>query len=602
MGTYHCSNPFFDVAQPKVYPNFHIHTTNPAKFTTFYTEFTFVSQQSKNPLTFGASSRSPLMNRVCILLLFVTQLPTTLLAQIDWGAYSQSFRSGVPDNPAAVGLMLCIRKENNSFWVANESSARFDAVVQDAAFMAIRPHGPVARTTFDTAQAHFFVHGVGPKQAKDYLFRVLEYPGYKVRVPWSVLTRFSDAKLMQQSGLPPMGYIGGYQAPLGNMLIVDLKRKESAVIESTAMVAWESITPVITSIYTSADLDVFLQKLQYPWAKTHPTTTYSLTDLHLPAINSHLVFTLAANIYAKQQVQYQLLRDNKVVRPWQDNEYDNSFIWLKDFSPGRYQLHIRYTAQPNHIRTVAFTVDPAWYQTKLFKLGLGAILALVLGLGLFVYLLVRQQRKTRQEEAKRQKLQLELKALYAQLNPHFVFNALSSIQGLINQQNLQGANQYLADFARLLRESLSHTNREERAVVQECQTIETYLKLEQLRFGFRFSLDVDEQLDPFATNLPLLLWQPILENAVKHGVAHLQQAGTIQVQLTRQGPDLLLHITDNGPGVDPTIPTAGFGISLTQDRIQLLNQLHPNQPIALTFRKVNPTGTSALLTFANWLL
>lgn len=544
------------------------------------------------------------MNLPRLLLLFFLHWPTCLYAQIDWGEYSQSFPAHSLDKPQTVALILAIPKLNNSFWTFRANSVRFDQFAKDTSRHEVRLAEFVARTTFDTARAQFFLHGVNRRNADAYQYRVLEYPGWRVVEPWRAITQFTDSSVIKSSTLPQMAYLGGYKAPLGSMLVLDVRRKGQSPLIATSLVAWESIHPGVSSLYTSADLDVFLQKLQYPWAKSrtdNQPSPYSLTDLKLAATNTNLVYMLNATIYTKKQVQYQLLRDEKVVMPWHDNEYDNSFIWLKDFAPGQYRLRIRYTAQPQHVSDYSFEVDPAWYQSVWFKLVVAGVGTVVAGLGLFVYLLIRQQRKTRQEAANKEKLQLELRALYAQLNPHFVFNALSSIQGLVNQQNLKGANEYLSDFARLMRESLTGSSRDETSLQQELQTLETYLKLEQLRFGFHYTVRVDAQLDVYTTSLPSLLWQPLLENAVKHGVASLQGAGQITVRLDRVEDTMQIRIVDNGKGMNPGSQTNGFGLKLTRDRVQLLNELNPEQPITLTFAIGSATGTDVTLTFTHWL-
>lgn len=447
------------------------------------------------------------------------------------------------------------------------------------------------------------MHGMNKNNAGLYQFRVMEYPGQKIIVPWKTISQFTDSSLIRKSGLPQMAYLGGYKAPLGKMLIVDVKKIGQRSMVATSLVAWESIRPAVSSIYTSADLDIFLQKLQYPWAKSRAPAPaqYSLNNLKLPATNNNLIFVLNANILKKDQVQYELIRNNKVIRPWHDNEYDNSFIWLKDFSPGQYLIRMRYTVQPQHVAEYNFDVEPFWYQSFWFRALVFCAVAATICFFLFVYLLIRQRSKTRQESSNKQKLQLELKTLYAQLNPHFVFNALSSIQGLINSHNLKGANEYLSDFALLMRKSLMNSNKEEMSLHQELQTMKTYLKLEQLRFGFHYSIHVDDDIDLSTTSLPALLWQPLLENAVKHGVATLQQNGRITIRFDKVDNTLLINITDNGKGMRSDESNGGFGLKLTRDRIKLLNELNSEQPITFAFNKLT-SGTGLTLTFTNWFL
>jgi hypothetical protein len=542
------------------------------------------------------------MNKVRSIFFFLISIPTTIYAQINWGDYSQSFESGALDKPETVSLILAIPKENNSFWTSYGKSTRFDEFVKYNSFKDLRLGNIIARTTFDTARAHFFLHGVNVKNALAYQFRVIEYPGQKVIVPWQSITQFTDSTVIRDSGLPQMAYLGGYKAPLGSMLIVDVQKKGSRPIIATNLVAWESIRPKASRIYTSDNLDIFLQKLQYPWARTRTDNTkHSLDNLRIPATNTNLIYVLNAEIYSKSQVQYQLLRDNKIIRPWGDNEYDNSFIWLRDYSPGLYKIQIRYRAQPQHVTEYGFEVEPNWYQTLWFKLVLTGMGIITLALVLFMFLLVRQRSKTKLETEKRQKLYFELQAVYAQLNPHFVFNALSSIQGLINQQDIKGANEYLSDFARLMRESLTNGSKDETPIWQEVQMMETYLKLEKLRFGFSYTIQVDEQLDVYSNNLPSLLWQPLLENAVKHGVASLQQKGRITIRLEKRNDCIIIRIADNGRGIPALETVHGFGLKLTHNRIRLLNELHPEQPVNLVFADNLSSGTEAILTFTHWL-
>ncbi|RFS14192.1 sensor histidine kinase [Emticicia sp. C21] len=543
------------------------------------------------------------MNRVRLFFFLLILIPTSIYAQINWGDYSQSFQSGALDKPETIALILAIPKDNNSFWTIQGNSAHFDEFTKHNSFKDLRLGNIIARTTFDTAKAQFFLHGVNIKNAQAYQFRVIEYPSQKVIAPWQSIIQFTDARVVKDSGLPQMAYLGGYKAPLGSMLVVDVRKKGSRPIIATNLVAWESISPKVSKVYTSDNLDIFLQKLQYPWAKTRTDNTKHLLDkLKLPATNTNLVFVLNAEIYSKSQVQYQLLRNDKIIRPWQDNEFDNSFIWLRDFSPGRYQIHIRYMAQPQHITKYSFEVEPNWYQTLWFKFVLIGIGIIIVALIVFMFLLFRQRNKTKLETEKKQKLYFELQAVYAQLNPHFVFNALSSIQGLINQQDIKGANEYLSDFARLMRESLANGNKDENPLWQELQMMETYLKLEQLRFGFSYTIQVDEQLDVYSNNLPPLLWQPLLENAVKHGVAPLQQTGQISIRIEKRNDSIVISIADNGKGLTGSETTHGFGLKLTRNRIQLLNDLKPEQPISLNLTNGLTTGTEVTITFIHWLL
>ena len=541
------------------------------------------------------------------ILILLSLLPTSraVHAQIDWGAYSQSFPDDATDDPATVALILAIPMDNNSFWERNGNSPHFFELTKDSAFQQARrwvlPTDLVARTTFDTAQAHFFLHGVNPANADAYQYRVLEYPTNRVVVPWHAIDRFTDSALIESSGLPKMAYLGGYKAPLDHTLIVDVRKIGTSQIVATSLISWVSIKPVITNVYTSDNLDAFLKKLQYPWAReNNPGGASPASDpLKLPATDNNLILFLGAKIYHKEQVQYELSRDGRVVIPWKDNDYDNSFTWLKDNAPGAYRLRVRYAVQPQHVREFDFAVSPAWYQSRSFRSMVGVFVLACLGAVVFLVLFFRQKQKARRELANKTKLQLELKTIYAQLNPHFVFNALNSIQGLINKRDIEGANNYLSDFARLMRESLTNSNKGEISLYEEIQGLDTYLRLEQLRFGFSYQITLDDAIQPYDSGIPALLLQPLVENAVKHGVSTLGEAGVIDIRFEKSGDAMVVRIADNGKGFVKA-PTSGLGLKLTRDRIELLKKLNQEQPIQLEIMPRPSAGTEIILRFNHW--
>ena len=544
--------------------------------------------------------------RKVLLFLFFLLPKQAIYAQINWANYSQSSPGGTRDNPSAVAFIVAVREEYDSFSKTDADKNVFTILAKDSsldsAFRRLGPATMVNRSAFDTAQAHFFLPAVHPQNAVVYEFRVTDYPTNHVLVPWRTINRFTDSASIQTTGLPKMAYLGGYKAPFGHTLIVTVRRKESRQLAAASLVTWKTIRPRISTVYTSDNLNAFFRKLQYPWAReeSQGQVIPPTEPLTLPATNTNLILYLNAAIYHKEQVQYELVRDGHVVRTWAVNEYDNSFIWLKDYSPGTYQLNIRYAVQPQHVTTYHFEVEPAWYQSQRFKFLTGIFVAACLGALVFLVLFLQQKQKSRRELFNKTKLQLELKAIYAQLNPHFVFNALSSIQGLINKHDIEGANNYLSNFARLMRESLTNSNKEEVALHEEMQVLDTYLSLERLRFGFQYQIAVDDSINRYDTNIPALLVQPLVENAVKHGVSALQKVGSIDIRFDKIGDTMIVQIADNGRGFSAEASTGGFGLKLTRDRIKLLNELNPAQPILLEIESHLLSGTRINLRFNHW--
>jgi LytS/YehU family sensor histidine kinase len=215
--------------------------------------------------------------------------------------------------------------------------------------------------------------------------------------------------------------------------------------------------------------------------------------------------------------------------------------------------------------------------------------------------LAYRRKKRRQmviQEAQKQQAIQALRSVQAQLNPHFIFNALTSIQGLVNRGDTDGANKYLSAFSVLMRNTLTAHEQLMGSLHQEFRAMDTYLSLERLRFHFRFQLDIADGLDNL--EIPRLLLQPIVENAVKHGVSSLRDQGFILLKATRNETDLLISIEDNGPGFTHAATGQGYGLRLTSDRIQLLNQLYPSTPITLTHTG-GVQGTTLTFIFSKWL-
>jgi len=558
------------------------------------------------------------MKKLTLCLIPFILLVKTGTAQIVYSEYSQSYPTGTTDKHGNIGIITCIPEKDDNFWDISPNSVLQNTLQKDSAFLKNRSSALVAVNTFDTIKAQFFLHGVNKANAAEWEYRVMEWPD-KVIVPWSPVHRFTDKTVDAMSTLGQMAYLGGYHTDIGNWIIVDARKKGSTQIATTSVVAWAPIRPAVVGIYTADELNLFLTRLARPWSyKMTPEEAYKwhkrYGDYNIDATTglpkmfiaqpheNNLVFFLNAGLYKKEQLEYQIVRDDEVITPWKVNDFDNGFIWLRDLRPGIYQLNMRYAAQRAHVTTYPFMVKPQWYATIWARI-LTVVLALFFAAAVGAYaLLIKQRQKTATEQSNKQKLQLELKAIYAQLNPHFIFNALSSIQGLINKQDIKGANSYLSDFAKLMREALNNSNNEQAPLKQELSILDTYLKLEQLRFGFKYEISIDNNINVYETDLPSLLLQPLVENAVKHGVSNNDDGGRIEIHINKERDDMAITITDNGPGFSPGKATGGFGLKLTTDRIQLLNELLKGQQIIFDIKSNSPTGTKIYLTFKNWFL
>jgi hypothetical protein len=308
-----------------------------------------------------------------------------------------------------------------------------------------------------------------------------------------------------------------------------------------------------------------------------------------------LFFKKQRHMYPDSSMEYRL-----------SSETNNDTNWIKTghrlvvshLVPGdHYRLQVRYELHPAHIQEHTFYIVPKWYQATQTKI---IFISLLILTGLFAWLLL-YKRRLNKSKRQREQLSLEIRSIRSQLNPHFIFNALSSIQGLINKNDIPAANRYLTEFSTLLRDALHNTDKDMVPLVTEINLLETYLKLEQLRFNFKYEINIDEAINKNATEIPNLILQPLVENAVKHGVSSLAEKGSIKIDFLKSGHELLVSIADNGNKFDGAQPIDGFGLKLTKNRISLLSQTLKEQPIKLTIERKQNMETVVNLAFSNWI-
>lgn len=227
----------------------------------------------------------------------------------------------------------------------------------------------------------------------------------------------------------------------------------------------------------------------------------------------------------------------------------------------------------------------------------GALAAIALG---YVLLLKQRQRlRLQKEQQAAREARLGMQAVQSQLNPHFIFNALSGIQNLLNKQQNERANDYLSTFSKLTRMVLNDAHKDLIPLKDETELLQYYLQMEQLRFGFNYQVMVAPDVDIQNTEVPPMLLQPFLENAVKHGIASLKDAGKIMVNIRRERFDLFIEVTDNGKGFTPSISYPGKGLELSKSRLSLLNTIHG--PIFDLDIRSGVSETRIILTIKNWL-
>ncbi len=206
------------------------------------------------------------------------------------------------------------------------------------------------------------------------------------------------------------------------------------------------------------------------------------------------------------------------------------------------------------------------------SLGIGALSLLLIS----SLILWRRRISMRRDLRRRQLLEVELRGIRSQMNPHFLFNAMSSIQNLIRKKEQEKADVYLGQFAGLMRKTLKNTAEEFIPLSDEIDTLEQYCSLESLRHPFDYEFQIHEDIDPHNTYIPSMILQPIIENAILHGLTPLAESRRLSVKVSPSNSGLHCEVIDNGIGLLAAQAHAqnkghkSLGTQLVRQRLNLL--------------------------------
>jgi LytS/YehU family sensor histidine kinase len=225
--------------------------------------------------------------------------------------------------------------------------------------------------------------------------------------------------------------------------------------------------------------------------------------------------------------------------------------------------------------------------------------------------LEKQQAQTVLIETQRKMTEVEMQALRAQMNPHFIFNCLNSINRYIVKSDQQTASLYLTKFAKLIRLILDNSNNKNVFLSHELEALKLYIDMEALRFDkkFSYSIEVDPGVSADSIELPPLIIQPYVENAIWHGLLHKENIGHLRIHISLPSECILqCVIEDNGVGREKAqemksksaTTKKSLGMKLTQNRLSLLNkhaELNASIEIVDLYTAAKqPAGTKVILT------
>jgi two-component system, LytTR family, sensor kinase len=201
----------------------------------------------------------------------------------------------------------------------------------------------------------------------------------------------------------------------------------------------------------------------------------------------------------------------------------------------------------------------------------GAYVTIVLVAHALSYYRRFRERELRASQLEGQLAKAHLQTLKSQLQPHFLFNTMHSISALM-LTDVKAADRMMSLLSDLLRISLETADTQITTLKRELEFVNCYIEIEKVRFEERMNVIFDVMPETLDALVPHLLLQPLVDNAVKHGISRLTGAGEIRITVSRQNNELQLEIKDNGPGLDGpgTLPTNGLGLAITRERLETL--------------------------------
>ncbi len=323
-----------------------------------------------------------------------------------------------------------------------------------------------------------------------------------------------------------------------------------------------------------------LEGLELPWDENHLSIEFRAVDLAHP-----------------DALRYRWKLDGAPNAQWSPLSTQPA-VNFAGLPPGQYTFSVQATSDGytfSDTKSVMFAIKKPFWQMVWFQLLVG--LALIGIVTLITRARIRRIRKAEQAkrahlEVQNTLLQLEQKALQLQMNPHFLFNALNSIQSLVSAGDTVQARIQIGHFAQLMRGILNNSRQPFISLKEEADTLEQYLRIEQFcqQNKFEFKIELPQNIDAEELEIPPMLLQPFVENAVIHGVSHLQWPGKIEVLF--QLEDGLLHCTirDNGIGREKAARLRqerkpghqSVAISVTRDRLVALKGGAPYEALVFS--------------------
>ena len=286
------------------------------------------------------------------------------------------------------------------------------------------------------------------------------------------------------------------------------------------------------------------------------------------------------------------------------NSENGVFLVLgNDMEGGKnHHVYLRYQNQPETVHKITIQINEKKFEIPWVTIAVFSVVMLTLGgFGFYIWQ-IRNRRKLTKLKSRHAETEARLALLSGQLNPHFLFNSLNAIQGNIWSGNPDKVYNYIGDVAAFMRNVMDSGKKEFISLQEELHMESDYLKLEQERIEFIYTMHVDAQLEPTQIDIPPLLLQPVLENSIRHGFGQDQPNPTLNLRVCKRGNNLIIEITDNGNMEWDTVHKPyRHGLSLTAKRIDVYNEKFEGMQIQMEISYLQGKGTMTIFTFLDWL-
>lgn len=469
----------------------------------------------------------------------------------------------------------------------------------------------------DQSDAILIALGITKNNINNFRYHVVVNDSAEV-VHWSPIPQLEQ----RYGARVPYGFIGNFNYP-GKQVLVEVVNIKDYRVRDGVIFDWrKNFKPIITNIQVLGEIPIGTNPYATKVVNRKSPHDYqikydSLTNAPLEIKFVYdSVSTIEIELKDHESIPYNAglyeIKNGKktlVNSPQPGSTPTIAAMSISHFPAGNYEIAVQPTTsggvpmegQAVRVRVIILPGPVLDEKVSLKSLLIFLFAGLVIIRSIFIIYRRRADIKLARSVQEKQTVSLKLRAIRSQLNPHFMFNALTSIQNLVNKKDIESANHYLSRFADLTRKVLNTGEQDLISLEDELKILDDYLQMEQLRFSFKYELNVDNGVNVANTEVPAMLLQPFVENAIKHGVAKLREKGLIKISVGQSGKNLVFAIADNGEGFKQKNEANGsFGLKLSEERIGLLNKIYKDQPTILNIQSAE-TGVNITITLTNWV-